>query len=134
MAPWSPDGRHILFVRGSNSWFSSDAAREIFVMGSDGQEVKNLTKNNVRDDHPSWSEDGTTIYFVSDRDGSTNFYAMDADGANARKIADGSIVNEPEVSPDGNHLAYTKEVDGHMGLYVFDLRNRTERLLVGGQN
>ena len=75
---------------------------------------------------------GKTIYFMSDRDGSAGVYAMNSDGTGQRKIADGSIVTNPFVSPDGKQIAYTKEVNGKWGLYIYEIAGGKERLLIGG--
>ena len=140
---WSPDGKKILFVRSPiikryyREMSKEDLARmkssaEVFVMNSDGSGVKNLTNNAARDCCAYWSRDGKTIYFLSERDGTPQIYAMKADGSKARKIADGSVVTAPNISPDGKRFVYTKEADGKWGLYVYELASGKERLLIGG--
>ena len=128
---WSPKGDQILFVRGAKSRFPAHNSDEIFVMKSDGSQAVNLTHNNVRDYHACWSKDGQTIYFLSEREGATHVYAMNADGSDAHKVADGSIIRDPGISPDGKFFAYTKEVNGKAGLYIYDIKNAQERLLIG---
>ena len=128
---WSPNGAGILFVRGAKSRFPAHNSDEIFVMKNDGSQAVNLTNNNVRDYHACWSKDGQTIYFLSEREGTKHVYAMNADGSGVHKVADGSIVSDPTISPDGKYFAYTKEVNGKTGLYIYDLKNAKERLLIG---
>lgn len=41
---------------------------DIFMIGSDGANIRNLTVNGSYDIWPSWSPDGNTLMFVSDRD------------------------------------------------------------------
>lgn len=41
---------------------------DIFTIGSDGANLKNLTQNGSYDIWPSWSPDGSKLMFVSDRD------------------------------------------------------------------
>jgi len=106
---------------------------EIFVMDKAGTNLKNLTNKNVEESTPQWSKNGKTIYFVSKRDGSPNIYAMKADGTKVRKIADGRIVTNPFISPDEKYFAYTKDVEGKWGLYMYEIKNGKERLLIGGQ-
>ncbi|HYJ45246.1 MAG TPA: hypothetical protein VEV81_01445, partial [Pyrinomonadaceae bacterium] len=107
-------------------------SKEVFVMNDDGSGARNLTSSRGRDCCAYWSRDGHRIYFLSERDGSPQIYSMKADGSGAQKVADGSIVTDPNISPSGKYFAYTKEVGGKLGLYLYDIKNRTERLLVGG--
>jgi len=140
---WSPDGNKIVFEQAvvTKKYYRElsreDMARmknstEIFVMDKDGTNMKNLTNNDVQDTTPQWAKNGKTIYFVSYRGGSPNIYAMNADGTNARLVADGKMVTNPFISPDEKHFAYTKEVDGKWGLYIYEIKSGKERLLIGG--
>lgn len=140
---WSPDGKKILFEQAvvtkkyyrelsREEMTQMKSSTEIFVMEKDGKNLKNLTDNNFEDSTPQWSKNGKTIYFMSMRDGSPNIYAMNANGTNARKIADGKIVTNPFISPDEKLFAYTKEVEGKWGLYVYEIKSGSERLLIGG--
>ncbi len=140
---WSPDGKKILFERAIvTKKYYRDLSREemgqmknsteIFVMDKHGTNLKNLTNNEVEDATPQWSKNGKTIYFMSKREGSANVYAMNADGTKARKVADGKIVTNPFISPDEKFFAYTKEVEGKWGLFIYEIKSGKERLLIGG--
>lgn len=78
----SPDGRSIAL---SYKGFQSGDF-EIFIMDVDGSNRRNLTQNLARDEHPTWSPDGRSIAFASDRDGNWEIYVMDADGSNQRNL------------------------------------------------
>jgi Tol biopolymer transport system component len=56
---YSPDGRQIAF---SSQWRQGILKPQIWVMNSDGTEVRQLTQNGGR--HPSWSPDGSKIVYV----------------------------------------------------------------------
>lgn len=140
---WSSDGKKIVFERTViTKKYYRDLSREemgqmrnsteIFVMNKDGTNQKNLTNNEIEDSTPQWSKNGKTIYFMSRRDGSPNVYAMNTDGTKVRKVADGKIVTNPFISPDEKYFAYTKDVEGKWGVYIFEIKSGKERLLIGG--
>lgn len=140
---WSPDGKKILFERSNiikryyREMSKEERERmhsslELYVMNRDGTGVTNLTGQSASDCCASWSKDGKTIYFVSERDGAPHVYSMNADGSNVRKVADGSIVSKPAISRDRKYFAYTKEVKGKWGLYIYNIKTGQERLLIGG--
>lgn len=147
---WSPDGKRILLVK--TDFIPPDViaempkmnreerikvitnrnrSGEIFVINRDGSNPKNLTNNNIGEDRAEWSNDGKTIYFRSENGGSTNIYAMQSDGKNVRKVADGAVVKEINISPNGKYFSYTKEVDKKWGLYIYEIKSGKERLLIG---
>ena len=65
-----------------------DLQWEIYVMDTNGGNLRNLTNTPGDDEYPSWSPDGKQIVFTSnrdDRDGNRRqIYVMDADGADQR--------------------------------------------------
>jgi TolB protein len=139
---WSPDGGKIVFVKASvpkkyyrdltrEEMKKMKSSEEILVMDKDGKNLKNLTDNEANDSNPQWSKNGKTIYFMSDRDGAPNVYAMNADGSNVRQVADGKIVTSPFISPDEKYFAYTKDVQGKWGVYIYEIKSGKERLLMG---
>ena len=138
---WSPDGKKIVFVTmivpkkyyremNRDELRQMKSSEEIVVMEKDGSRTVRLTDNDASDSNPQWSRNGKMIYYMSDRDGSPGVYAMNGNGTGQRKIT-GSIVPNPFVSPDEKNIAYTKEVDGKRGLYIYGIKSGTERLLIG---
>jgi Tol biopolymer transport system component len=79
----SPDGRMVAMHGAVGS-----RDLEIYVMRTDGTDVRQLTENQrVRDSDPAWSPDSRRIAFVSDRDGNREIYVMNADGSNQTNIS-----------------------------------------------
>ena len=66
-----------------------------------------LTHEPGYDAECSYSPDGGTILFVSDRDGDPDIYRMDADGSNVRQLTNQpGYDGGPFFSPDGRFIAY----------------------------
>ena len=58
------------------------------------------------DTEPSWSPDGVSLYFTSDRGGRPQIYQVGAGGGSATRISfDGSYNASPTVSYDGKKIA-----------------------------
>lgn len=103
---WSPDGSKIAF------WSNRDGGMEIYVMDSDGSNVKRLTNNLSDDGNPSWSPDGFKILFESERDGNREIYVMDADGSNQLRLTrDNAMDSTATWSPDGSLIAFASNRD-----------------------
>lgn len=102
-AAWSPDGKRIAF--GSSRLASADRANEdeesdIYVMDSDGSNVRRLTFTPDHDGHPAWSSDGRWIAFSSQRDGRYGIFVMRANGSDLRRVtSSGTFEGHPNWAP-----------------------------------
>ncbi len=96
---------------------------DIWVMGADGSNQRNLTKHPSRDKGPSWSPDGRKIAFWSQRRDGTGIYIMDANGEFPRRLMDfpGS---RAAWSPDGQQIAFSAYVNNNFDIYVVDVHER----------
>lgn len=85
---WSPDGNHIAF---QSSRDDPDSHSDIYIMNSDGSDVRRLTNNPAKDRNPSWSPDGKKIVFNSNRDSDDwiyHIYIMNADGSDQKRLTE----------------------------------------------
>ena len=124
---WSPDGTKIVFDTnrdGMTNWeiYVMDVQEATDAFGlRDGQNQRNLTKNEAMDKEPAWSPNGRKISFSSKRDGNWEIYVMDADGQNQTRLTDDAAVDKQSCwSPDGKYIAFTSKRDGNWEIYVMD--------------
>jgi Tol biopolymer transport system component len=97
--------------------FHSDRSgtEEIFVMDSDGSNIRQLThvgRSEIASIDAEGSPDRTQIAFSSNRTGQwDDLYVMDADGGNVRQLTNTPEVSEHDAawSPDGRHIAYSAQ-------------------------
>jgi Tol biopolymer transport system component len=95
---------------------------EIYVMNTDGSDVKRLTFNQKFDGEASFSSDGGKIVFTSTRDGNGEVYVMNADGTDQKRITNslGSDAH-PSFSPDGTKITFISDREG--GLEIFTMNS-----------
>ena len=133
---YSPGGSQIAF--GANRSFQSRArGRQIWVMNTNGTNQRMLTSGREveEDGGVAWSPDGTKIAFV-DFDGSVtgngNIWVMDADGTDLRRLTDNpDAENDPDWSPDGTQIAYTRQgaEDSSFDVWVMNADGSEQRNL-----
>ena len=58
----------------------------LFVMDADGRHVRQITSGPFQDQRPSFSPDGKTLVFVSNRDGAMRLWSVQADGSSAPRL------------------------------------------------
>ncbi|HEY4787175.1 MAG TPA: hypothetical protein VIH57_14050, partial [Bacteroidales bacterium] len=92
-----PDGKKFVYVK----ILQDRAGGEIFTVDTSGVNDLRLTDNNIDDQNPQWSPDGSMIAWNSNE----QIYIMNIDGKNQRKLDDGE---SPSWTPDSNYIIYSK--------------------------
>ncbi|MDP9190125.1 MAG: serine/threonine-protein kinase [Acidobacteriota bacterium] len=108
----SPDGSLVAFT--------THGHEELYVMRSDGSDIRQLTNDDARDRGPAWTPDGR-ITFYSARAGSYQMWSIRPDGSGATQhtnLPNKVFPNFPIVSPDGKRVA-ASAVD--RGAWISDL-------------
>ncbi len=112
-----------------------DGDYEIYVMNTDGSNIKQLTYNFSQDTQPSWSPDGKYIAFSSDRDGSymwnSDIFLMRSDGTGVVNLTRTIGINEYSAfwSLDGKKICFLSDRDGFENYYVMNTDGTNVRLL-----
>ncbi len=112
---WSPDGRTICYTSRHGLW----------LVPSGGGKARPVTSGGDRDFDPTWSPDGSHIYFASYREGPVALWRIDAGGGKPERITLGTASEaHPSVSRDGARLVYSAGMPGGMagrGVILLDL-------------
>lgn len=125
---WSPNGRSIAFsgIEGGLS--------DLYVYDLEEENVRQLTNDRYAAFQPTWSPDGETIAFTTDRgpDG-TNFETLeygeerigliDVESGEIRAIRPFStgMQHNPQFSPDGRSIYFIADQDGYKDVYRYDM-------------
>jgi Tol biopolymer transport system component len=129
---WSPKGDALAFI--GNTTRQSDVYTYQFA----SKALTNLTDDVFSDEQPSWSADGKTVYYASDRGGHVNgepvegevvrphqmdLYSVDTATKIIRRLTewDGSDETSPVGSPDGKRLLFVSDRNGINNIYTLNL-------------
>ena len=126
---FSPDGRKLVLTLGG-----ADGNLDIFVMDIATKAIQRLTTNRSIDTEGTWSPDGKTIYFTSDRSGGPQVYRVSTSGGTPERVTfEGSYNARPRLSPDGSKLALVHLDRGNYRIAVLELKNENFLVLSAGQ-
>jgi Tol biopolymer transport system component len=121
---WSPDGKFIAFDA------RLDSFAHIYVIGASGGKPRAITSGNFNDVAPSWSSDGKSLYFGSNRSGSWQIWKVPVNGSpEPQQITSNGGVVALE-SRDGRYLYYTKNMIP--GLWQQQITGERERKVFDG--
>ena len=115
---WSPDGRRVAFVEGGNRlWhgatgLANNSVSAILTVLADGSGgVDTVAPRTAIDLSPSWSKDGRTLFFISDREGTKDVWRapLGSDGrlrGTPRRLTTGLNAHSVALAADGKTIAY----------------------------
>lgn len=96
---FSSDGRSVL-------WSSSRSGNlEIWTASVAGSGARQVTHDGVDAENPTQSPDGAWVYYACAHPGQDGVWRIRTDGTEAALVVPG-VNFLPELSPDGNHVAY----------------------------
>ncbi|MFN7999138.1 MAG: protein kinase [Bryobacteraceae bacterium] len=125
----SPDGRTLAFVRAPNPFLGELYISEISEQFASLGELRQITFDNRIVTSPTWTADGRSIVFASDREGNprrlwrvTLPLARYMSGTPEPERVPGTpdLADDPAISRRGNRLVYT-QIGFDLNIWAFDL-------------
>ncbi|HEX9895582.1 MAG TPA: BamA/TamA family outer membrane protein [Gemmatimonadales bacterium] len=124
---FSPDGQRLVFS-GLGGGIS-----DLYTVGVDGKNLERITNDRYAELHPTWSPDGKTIAFVTDRGPGTDFERLIwgplrvglYDVASGKiDLPEGMGVGRnvsPQWAPDGQGLAFVSDRNGVNNIFIYEV-------------
>lgn len=121
---WSPDGARIAFI----GW-TLGGHKDLYLYEIESKRVLRVTDDTALDTTPSFSPDGRTLYWSSDRTGIYNIYALSIPDLRMTQVTNvvGGVFS-PCVTPDGATLLVSSYRSKGFDLARIDLRGVTARV------
>jgi len=132
---YSPDGQWIAFASNRNGYtdtlpeaelklFQQDPSymMDIYIMKSDGSEVKQLTTERGYDGGPFFSPDGAKITWrrFSPNGQTAEVFTMNIDGSNQKQITHMNVMSwAPYFHPSGDYLIFASNKEGYKNFELF---------------
>lgn len=111
----SPDGKSLAFsTRGisNGQWWRNGRSHidETELWVKNGETYRQVSPRGAKQHWTMWSPDGSTIYYVSDRDGTQNIYSQNLNG-NAKKITNfkNGRVLWANIAYDGKEIVFERD-------------------------
>jgi dipeptidyl aminopeptidase/acylaminoacyl peptidase len=109
----SPDGRKLVFAKRVVDFAANKSSTSLWIedlVARDAAPPLRLTPDGWNVNSPSFSNDGTMVYFLSAKSGSMQLYAIPtAGGAPKQLTAFSTDIGSYKLSPDGKQLAFSAE-------------------------
>ncbi|MGA6993442.1 MAG: Tol-Pal system beta propeller repeat protein TolB [Candidatus Deferrimicrobiaceae bacterium] len=107
--------------------------KEIYIIGLDGSDLRQVTNNRSFNLFPRWSPDGERLAYTSYRTGVPQIYLRNlADGTDRLVVRYGNSKSPGSFSPSGDSLYATLSVEGNSDIYRVSLAGSGVRRVAGG--
>ena len=90
---WSPNGQLLAF-----SWRRPNDNYDLYIMDPTSMQILELTRDQGRNERPSWAPDGRHLVFESTRSGERQIWTMLADGSQAHQLTTSGHNESPNWS------------------------------------
>ncbi len=125
---WSSGGTRVVF-----SYSKDFDINQLYSIGSNGQNLEQLTSDEVYKRYPSWSPDGEKIVYV----GRQHVWVMDTNGENQKQVTfdDDFSEEHPTWSPNSRYIIFESlRKDGGVGIYSVSVSGgKVKRILASNR-
>ena len=125
-----PSGQWLVFASTRHSPRS-----KLYLQRADGSAVVQLTSDAADDAHPTFSPDGKSVAFASNRSGVWKLYLTDLSGTTTTQLTQGGSQDiHPSFSPDGKWLAYNSQnpMTGQWEIWLMSVETGQRRFITTG--
>ncbi len=104
-----------------------------FLLAREGNELR-LTDDEADDVRPVFAPGLRRVFFVREQQGTSDIWSMDLGGGDETRVLSvpGQSLQDPDVSPDGTRIAYTRAGSGRSTVELAAIDGSGVRELVGG--
>ena len=107
----APDGKSVVFVLRKTDIEANKGRTDLWRVGIDGSDLKQLTSGDAPESNPRWSPDGKWVYFLTTREESSQVWRVATEGGEPVQMTKQPLdVGAFVVSPDGLSLGIAMEV------------------------
>jgi len=125
----SPDGKSVAFVESHENWNIWQVPLAEGKIGTPKRFLASAGQNHS----PSFSPNGHTIAFVSDRSGTPEIWLCDSDGQHLRQLTHiaGPWLGTIRWSPDSSSIVFDARPKGHSAIYRMAITQAEPELVEG---
>ena len=112
----SPNGNKVAFTVTDYNMKKGESNTNIYIMDTNGKNLKKITDNKKSNYNPLWTSNGKTIYYVSTESKIPQVYSYSFVTGKSEKITDFSMgVSAPVLSPNNKLIAFASDVYPNCG-------------------
>ena len=138
----SRDGTHIVVERAPTPLEDDTHKGEVWLMNADGSDARQVTHNDVLEQQPELSPDGTQVLFISDTNArlepyyNQNLFVVPASGGAPKPlIADFKYgVDQATWAPDGRSILFVANMGVHSEIFTVDVATKRATQLTDGRH
>lgn len=111
---FSPDGKTIVFERRGSGGLTSARWSEdpgVYRIAASGGAVERISSDGAK---PQFASTSDRVFMVTAADGKSQLVSTDLHGQDKRVHANGELVSDYEISPDGRTLAFRQNYDAYV--------------------